>query len=196
MDSSMPKLKTRRSGQGGFSLIEAIIVVAIFTVAILGTMTMHLMASKTNNSARKVTMATEYANDTMELLLQLPGSSDYFNIDDDDDGSTDENDERVLISDGIDNDGDTNIDEADELEWFRTPGFQPGAGYRRGITDPNIPEDPYYVQIFDLTWDITDINSDADLGNADMDAKRIDITVRIRNSNKFIELSNVRNNLF
>ena len=76
------------------------IVIAIFSIAILASMSMHLAASRTNSNARKVTMAMEYATDTMEALMQLPGSSDYFNIDEDGAGGTMITVRESLISDG------------------------------------------------------------------------------------------------
>jgi len=178
------------SRQDGFTIIEVLIVIVIFSIGILGAMAMQTGAVTTNATARKTTLAMEYATDTMERLMVLGGSGydNKFGIDDDFDGAVDEANESEL-TDGLDNDDDGTVDEADEKEWHTFAEFQPGAGYTRGT---NIPEDAYYDSIFDLTWTIADINCDG-LG-AD-DAKRIDMVVTWDNGNKEMQLSNLRANM-
>lgn len=173
-------------------MVEALIVIAIFTVGILAAMTMQTTSATTNVETRRTTLAIEYASDTMERLMRInPSSRDKFNIDDNGDGNVDELAESELNNDGIDNDGDGMIDEADEVEWFRLPEFQAGTGRTRGV---NIPEDAYYASMFNLTWDIIDIDCDEDSTTPD-DAKRIDITVFWNNGNRFIQLTGIRTNL-
>ncbi len=176
--------------QEGFTLIEVLIVIAIFSIGILGAMSMQISAINTNATTRKSTLAMEYATDTMERLMQVGYSTnDKFNFDDNGDGSTDELAESDLRNDGEDNDGDGSTDEADELEWHRLPEFQAGAGYTRGTS---IIEDAYYDSVFDLTWDITDIDCD---GDSIDDAKRIDIFVSWNNGSRTIRLTNIRTSL-
>jgi prepilin-type N-terminal cleavage/methylation domain-containing protein len=178
--------------EAGFTLIEVLIVIAIFSIGILGAMSMQTGAIKANANTRKISLAFEYATDTMELLMQIGGRGEdnKFGIDDDLDGSFDEADESEL-SDGLDNDDDGTVDEADEEEWHQLAEFQEGTGYTRGGGSV-IPANDYYASIFNLTWDITDIDCDTDGRD---DAKRIDMTVTWDRGNKSIQLSNIRANM-
>ncbi len=176
--------------QDGFTLIEVLIVIAIFSIGILGAMRMQTAAVTTNAQSRKVTLAMEYATDTMELLMQIgeSGQDNKFGIDDDGDGAVDEADESEL-TDGLDNDDDGTVDEADELEWHQLAEFAVGGPYTRGT---NIPVDAYYASIFNLTWNITDIDCNGDGTN---DSKRIDMLVTWNNGRKRMPLSNIRANM-
>ena len=176
------------SKSSGFTLIEVMIVIAIFSIGILGTMSMQTSAINLNAGTRKSTLAMEYANDTMERLMQVGRSlEDKFNVDDNDDGNVDESAESELNNDGEDNDGDGSVDEADELEWHRLSEFQDdGTEKSRG---GNIPTDAYYDSIFDLSWTVTDLDCD---GDGDDDAKQIDITVEWEDGS--ITLNNIRTN--
>jgi type IV pilus modification protein PilV len=175
--------------QAGFTLIEVLIVIAIFSIGILGAMAMQTSAVGTNATTRKSTLAVEYATDTMERLMQInPSLDDKFNVDDDDVNGVDDANEAVdLNSDGFDNDGNGTVD--DETVWHQLADFQEGTGYTRGN---DIPVDAYYASIFNLTWDITDIDCDGDLT---LDAKRIDITVS-NNGQQIMQLTNIRTNIF
>ncbi len=178
-------------GCAGFTLIEVLIVIAIFSVGILGAMTMQTTAVSTNATTRKSTLAIQYAEETMELLMRLPGSpNDKFNVDDNGVDGIDELAESEFNNDGIDNDADGTIDEADELEWHRFTEFQEGTGYVRGGI---IPADAYYASIFNLVWDIADIDCDG-IDGVD-DAKRINITVSWNNGRNFIQLTGIRTDL-
>ncbi|MDZ7833274.1 MAG: type II secretion system protein [Desulfobacterales bacterium] len=173
----------------GFTLVEVMLVIAIFSIAIMGTMSLQTGTINKNAVARKSTLATEYAADTMELLMRVGGGSDdRFNIDDDGDGTIDNDDESELLNDGIDNDGDSTKDEADEGEWHRLDEFAEGTDYTRGDND-NIPEHDYFSGIFNLTWDITDVDLD---GDGPDDAKQIDITVTWENGGRELHLTGFR----
>jgi prepilin-type N-terminal cleavage/methylation domain-containing protein len=188
---SREKISCRRiSGQEGFTLIEVLLVIAIFSIGILGAMSMQTSAVNTNALTRKSNMAIEYATDTMERLMQIGMSTqDNFNVDDDELNGIDDLGESELNNDGIDNDDDGSVDEADELEWFRLPEFADGGTFMRG---GSIPADAYYSQIFNLTWEINDVDCD---GDGTDDAKRIDMTVAWVNNDKKIELTGIRTNL-
>lgn len=173
----------------GFTLVEVIIAIAIFSIAILGIMSLQTGTINTNASARKSSLAMEYATDTMELLMRVgSGSDDRFNIDDDGENGVDDPGESELLNDGIDNDGDGTIDEQDEAEWHRLDEFAEGTDYTRGDND-NIPENDYFSSIFNLTWDITDVDCD---GDGTDDAKQIDITVTWENGGRVIHLTGFR----
>jgi prepilin-type N-terminal cleavage/methylation domain-containing protein len=181
------------SRQDGFTLIEVLIVIAIFSIGILGAMTMQTGAMATNATARKGTLAIEYATDTMERLMQVGDRAldNKFGVDDDGDGTAaDDNGDESQLTDGIDNDDDGIIDEADELEWHQLPEFAAGVPFTRGI---NIPVDAYYASIFTLNWTITDIDCD---GVAPADAKRIDMLVTWDRGTKSVPMTNMRANMF
>ena len=177
-------------GQKGYTLVEVLMVMAIFSIGILGAMVMQTSSVTTNATSRKSTLALEYATDTMERLMLInPSADDLFNIDDDGDGNIDEADEADdLNNDGIDNDGNGTAD--DETVWHQLPEFTVGLGLTRGTT---VPEDAYYSQFCNLTWDITDIDCD---GDGTDDAKRIDMAVDWDNDGQEdLQLTNIRTNL-
>lgn len=185
----MPVPKDARACKAsGFTLIEVMIVIVIFSIAILGTMSLQTGAIQGNAKARKSTLAMEYAADTMEILMRIgSGSDDRFNFDDDDDGTPDNVGESQL-SDGEDNDGDGSVDEADEEEWHRLPEFAVGTGKTRSAST-NIPVDNYMSGIYNLTWDVSDVDCD---GDGTVDAKQVDITVTWDNGTREIHLTGVR----
>ncbi len=56
----------------GFTLIEVLIAMAIFSIGILGVGTMQLRSSTGNTSARIRTEASTWAQDRVETLMLLP----------------------------------------------------------------------------------------------------------------------------
>jgi len=56
----------------GFTLIEALIVMTIFSVGILAVAAMQMTSTKGNASARRLTEATALAEKQIEHLMQLP----------------------------------------------------------------------------------------------------------------------------
>lgn len=182
------KAKPRQLGQRGFTIVEVMITIVIFSIGILGAMSMQTRAVTTNAASRKSTLAIEYASDTMELLMHINASlDDKYLVDDDGDGTVDEADEE---DDGIDNDNDGTVD--NEVVWHQLPEFAVGTGYSRGAA--YLPENAYYDSIFNLTWNITDIDCDVVAPPA-FDAKRIDITVTWDNGNRTMQLSNLRTSI-
>jgi type IV pilus assembly protein PilV len=56
----------------GFTLLEVLIVMAIFSIGILAVAAMQMTSTKGNASARRVTEATALAENQIENLMQLP----------------------------------------------------------------------------------------------------------------------------
>ena len=56
----------------GFTLIEVLIVMSIFSIGILAVAAMQMTSTKGNASARRMTEATALAEKKIENLLQLP----------------------------------------------------------------------------------------------------------------------------
>jgi type IV pilus assembly protein PilV len=59
-------------GIKGFTLIEVLIVIAIFSTGILAVAAMQIISTKGNASARRITEATALAENQIENLMQLP----------------------------------------------------------------------------------------------------------------------------
>jgi prepilin-type N-terminal cleavage/methylation domain-containing protein len=64
------------TGIKGFTLIEVLIVIAIFSFGILGVAAMQVTATQSNASARRVSEATSLAENKIEELLKLPYDDD------------------------------------------------------------------------------------------------------------------------
>ena len=58
-------------GIKGFTLIEVLIVLAIFSIGILAVAAMQVTSTKGNASARRITEATALAENQIENLMQL-----------------------------------------------------------------------------------------------------------------------------
>jgi len=56
----------------GFTLIEVLIVMSIFSIGILAVAAMQMTSTKSNASARRMTEATALAEKQIENLMQLP----------------------------------------------------------------------------------------------------------------------------
>ena len=116
------------SKQDGFTLIEALIAMAILTVGILTVFTMQIAAVKGNSTANQMTLASSVAADSFERLLQVAYNAPAMNATaNPHDISTDfpgfSPPPRVTrvywnvtdwANDGSDNDGDGSTDEGDE----------------------------------------------------------------------------------
>lgn len=61
--------------QGGFTLLEIIITLAIFTIGILGVAAMQLRAIHGNSSGQRLTEASAQAQEIMERILEEPFAS-------------------------------------------------------------------------------------------------------------------------
>lgn len=62
----------RLNDQGGFTLIEALIALLVFTIGILATVSMQVSALKGNSIARNSTDAAAIAANVIEELRELP----------------------------------------------------------------------------------------------------------------------------
>ena len=99
--------------QGGYSLIEVMISLAIFAIGILSVATLQIIATNGNTNARKYSEASEIAQGQIESLMAMPYSSVV--------------DETILTAEGytlqctildqrdMDGDGDTDIMEVQVL---------------------------------------------------------------------------------
>ena len=74
------KQKMKISGKG-FTLIEVLIVMAIFSIGILAVAALQITSTKGNASARRITEATALAENQIEDLMQLPYSHSDLNPD-------------------------------------------------------------------------------------------------------------------
>jgi Tfp pilus assembly protein PilV len=63
---------SRRSGQEGFAILDALIAAALFGVFMMGVIGMLVQTSHTNTLARDVTEASSLAADVIERLASLP----------------------------------------------------------------------------------------------------------------------------
>ena len=111
--------KKMQMGIEGFTLLEVLIVIAIFSIGILAVAAMQMTSTKGNASARRVTEATALEENQIENLMQLSYTHNDLN-----------------------------------------PANNPHPGPQVG---------PYA-----LTWNVTEIDLDADGHN---DSKTIDVTV-------------------
>jgi len=114
--------KTMYSNQSqGFTLIEVMIALAIFSIGILGVAAMQTSSTRGNSAAGRVTSNVTWAMDRVEELMALPYTHASLNS-----GSYSlAAGTLTMDSDGIDNNSDGQIDEAGEtgnitIEWTIT----------------------------------------------------------------------------
>ncbi len=71
--TSRPSRKKRDSiGSSGFTLIEVLIAMAIFSIGILAIATMQLSSVNSNGNARRFSEAAAFAQGQIELTLSIP----------------------------------------------------------------------------------------------------------------------------
>jgi len=58
--------------ENGFSLIEVLIAISIFSIGMLAVVSLQISSMNLNASSRRLTDATALASETMERLLALP----------------------------------------------------------------------------------------------------------------------------
>ena len=72
MNSNRICLQRRQTKCEGFSIIECLIALSIFTIGILAVAALILSSIGENASARRITEATALAEDRLEQLMALP----------------------------------------------------------------------------------------------------------------------------
>ena len=85
--------------QSGFTLLEVLIALAIFSFGILGVNAMQWTSIRGNGQANRITAASNLAADRIEQILNItymPNNSDSNGIDDDGDGLVDGADAKEL----------------------------------------------------------------------------------------------------
>ena len=100
---------TEAKGRQGYTLIEILIAMAVFAIGVLAIFSMQMTATSSNALARGVTENYTAAMDKVEELLTLP----YDDAELDPDPGVQPH-TAATDADGIDNDGDGQIDEAGE----------------------------------------------------------------------------------
>ena len=91
--------------ESGFTLIEVMITLAIFSIGFLAVWALQHTSTKSNTTARNLTIATVCASDQMERLIELP----YL-----DDNLTAGNHTPTQATDRIDNNYNGTVDELGE----------------------------------------------------------------------------------
>ncbi len=105
----MMKLDT--GNQSGFTLLEVLIAVVILTIGIFSVHLMQLSSIRGNHTAMILTSETNWASSYIEKMLSLPYDSDNNGIDDDGDLAIDEADEQFVDGAGTNN-GNVGLDDA------------------------------------------------------------------------------------
>ena len=103
----------RFNGNQGYTLIEIMIAMAVFAVGILAIFSMQITSTGSNALARGLTENYTAAVDKTEELLALPYDDADLNPDPGVQPHT-----AATDADGIDNDGDGDIDEAGEVGYI------------------------------------------------------------------------------
>ena len=74
--SSKSKRSAAKRKEGGFSLVELMIAIALLSIGILTMMTMQVNSIRTNASARRITQSATIGADRVEKLIGLPYTDD------------------------------------------------------------------------------------------------------------------------
>jgi prepilin-type N-terminal cleavage/methylation domain-containing protein len=93
------------AGQKGYTIIEVMIAIAIFSIGILGVWALQHTSTRGNTNARNLTLSAACASDRLEQLIQLPYAHADLAA-----GTT----TPAQDADGIDNNFNGEIDEAGE----------------------------------------------------------------------------------
>ena len=66
-------IQTKKTGNhDGFTMIEVVIAMAIFTIGVLAVASLQVATIKGNSSARKITDAVTLAENRLETMLNMP----------------------------------------------------------------------------------------------------------------------------
>lgn len=88
----------------GFTLIEVIVALGVFSIGIFATFMLQGTVVKGNANAHRVSDAVNWGSDRVELLISMPYDSHNNGADDDGDGAIDEADEFFVDGAGSNND--------------------------------------------------------------------------------------------
>jgi type IV pilus modification protein PilV len=105
MNDSQTRADKRLNSHQGFTLIEVMVAMAIFTIGILSIYALQITAVNGNASSIRRTQALTWATDRIEKLADTPFTDATLNA-----GTF----TPAADSDGIDNDSDGRVDEAGE----------------------------------------------------------------------------------
>jgi prepilin-type N-terminal cleavage/methylation domain-containing protein len=103
--TSRRRLKEKTADDSGFTIIEVMIAIAIFSIGILSAWALQTSSIRGNSVARNLTTAASCASDRLEQLIQLP----YAHAD-----LVAGTHAPLQVLDGLDNNFDGEIDEAGE----------------------------------------------------------------------------------
>lgn len=153
--------------RAGFSLIEVLLALAVFSIGLLAVAGMQTSSVTRNTSSRLNTMAVEYASDYMERLLALGVGQ----------GLADPLGYAVLQDDGA----------------WHTPDEFAGLDYD-GDGEDDIVIHPGFDQLFDLAFRVEDIAADTNVpGFTAASAGPVKrITVRVSWRNREIRLTSLK----
>ncbi len=163
-----------RPGAAGFSLIEVLLALAVFSIGLMAVAGMQIASVNKNSAASMNTLAVEYASQWVEQLMNLGTTAD-------------------ITENGTDDDSDGTVDEADEVLAYpqlaagtHTPDNFDGMDWDdNGVVD--LPPSEEFGDIFDLSWSVT--NSTPGTSTT---VKEITVTVRWAQGNKQISLNALR----
>ena len=105
MKTTHPRNHDKQATECGFTLIEVMIALAIFSIGILAVWAMQVTSTKSNTTSRNLSIASVCASDQLERLVKLPYS---------DANLTAGTHTPAQTSDGIDNNFNGIVDEPGE----------------------------------------------------------------------------------
>jgi len=74
MKTSISKNDHQVSKESGFTLVEVMMAIAIFSIGILAVWALQHISTRSNTTARNLTIATVCASDQLERLMKLPST--------------------------------------------------------------------------------------------------------------------------
>lgn len=90
MSDHIPPKTTTVRNDGGFTIIEVVVAVAIFSIGFLAVGLMQIGAMNRTNTARQNTEAMTLCDDRAELLMSIPFYADDNGVNDDGKGGIDD----------------------------------------------------------------------------------------------------------